>query len=291
MEKEKDVNRHGLKRYIPSDVRREVRRNSGFGCVVCGGGLYEYEHVDPEFKDAEEHLAQCITLLCPGCHGKVTKGQWSKEKVKRHMADPVAVKQGYASEIFDLCRGHPFITVGGMTLSHCRIPIRVFGRDILRIDPPEEDGGPFLLSGNLCDELGRPTLVIDKNEWKASSDSWDVKTEGAALEIRNRPGDIVLRLVASPPDGLTIERLKMCFGPVEIFATADLLKIGGPLGGGTFSKCMADYSHVGLELFPLQRKTLSVDPYLSNVAKMVQFHILFGKDWLPHFTQSLHQQL
>jgi hypothetical protein len=289
MPSEKDVNRFELKRYIPADVRREIRKSSGFGCVICGGGLYEYEHVDPEFKDAKEHLAHCITLLCPGCHGKVTKGTWSKEKVKRHMASPAALQQGYAKDIYDLCGGHPFIKFGGMTLRNCRIPLRIFGKDILRIDPPEEAGGTFLLSGNLCDEFGRPTLVIEKNEWKAASDSWDVTTEGAALEIRNGPGDIVLRLVASPPDGLTIERLKMCFGPVEIFASADILKIEGPLGGGTFSNCIADNSHVGMELFPLKREGFRVNPWLSPAAKMVQFQILHGNNWLPHYMQSLNQ--
>jgi hypothetical protein len=282
-----EINQHGLARSIPAAVKREVRKKCGFGCVICGSGLYEYEHVDPEFKDAKEHIADGITLLCPGCHGRVTKTQWSKSKVKKHMAAPEALSNGYAGDVFDLCGGNPFITVGGMTLRNCRVPLRIFGKDILKFEPPTDEGGPFLLSGTLCDELGRPTLVIDKNEWKASSDSWDVTTIGAAIEVRNGPGDIVLRLVANPPNGITIERLKMTFGPVDIFASEDVLTIDGPLGGGSFSGCLADHCSVGMDLFSFQDRNALIDPRLTWSAKIARSKVIHGDSWLGHYMQSL----
>jgi hypothetical protein len=287
MDREKDVNRFGLSRYIQAPTRREIRKKCGFGCVVCGSGIYEYEHVDPEFKDAEQHVAECITLLCPGCHGKVTRGQWSKSKIKKHMESPAALTQGFAKDIFDLCDGFPFVRIGGMTLKNCRVPIRIYGKDIFRIDPPQDEGGPFLLSGMLCDKQGRPTLVIDKNEWKASVDSWDITTEGPVIEIRNGPGDIVLRLVASPPNGLTVERLKMNFGAVELEATADLLRVGGPLGGGDFSNCLADNCEVGMDLYPFGNRQIYIDPNLNWAAKMVKFKVVYGADWVAYYRRSL----
>lgn len=48
-------NKFGLSRYIPSDVKLQVRKNSGFGCVICGMGIIHYEHVDPEFHVAQTH--------------------------------------------------------------------------------------------------------------------------------------------------------------------------------------------------------------------------------------------
>ena len=53
----KNKNRFGLSRYIPEDIKRLVRQNSKFGCVVpgCRISFYEYEHILPEFKDARAH--------------------------------------------------------------------------------------------------------------------------------------------------------------------------------------------------------------------------------------------
>ena len=94
-----EVNNHHLSRKPPLDIKRIIRQNSGFGCVICGAGIYDYEHVDPEFKDAREHDPDRMTLLCLQCHGKVTRKIWSKEKVKAAMKDPRCKQIGYSNEI------------------------------------------------------------------------------------------------------------------------------------------------------------------------------------------------
>lgn len=33
-------------RNIPLPIQREVRQRCGFGCVICGMPLYEYEHME-----------------------------------------------------------------------------------------------------------------------------------------------------------------------------------------------------------------------------------------------------
>ncbi|WP_140145769.1 HNH endonuclease, partial [Vibrio parahaemolyticus] len=77
-----DKNKHGLSRYIPEDVKRKVRQKCGYGCVVCGTAIVEYEHVDPEFSEAKEHDPDKIVLLCSQCHAKVTRKFLSKESIK-----------------------------------------------------------------------------------------------------------------------------------------------------------------------------------------------------------------
>ena len=76
-----EVNQHGLSRYIPADVRRDVRHRSKFGCVVCRRGFYQYEHIDPPFEDAESHDPDHICCLCGSCHDSVTRGHLSKAMV------------------------------------------------------------------------------------------------------------------------------------------------------------------------------------------------------------------
>jgi hypothetical protein len=67
------VNKHGLRRAIPEEVKRLVRQNSGFGCVLCGLSLYHYDHIDPPFKEAQAHRPEDICLLCPDHHERKGK--------------------------------------------------------------------------------------------------------------------------------------------------------------------------------------------------------------------------
>jgi len=40
------VNQHNLSRDIPRTVKRKVKKDSGFGCVICGSAICQYEHID-----------------------------------------------------------------------------------------------------------------------------------------------------------------------------------------------------------------------------------------------------
>mgnify|MGYP000906689683 CR=1 FL=1 len=70
-----NTNKYGLSRHIPEEIKKEVRQNSKYGCVVpnCRNIIYEYEHLIPEFKDASVHDAENICLTCP-THNPRKKG-------------------------------------------------------------------------------------------------------------------------------------------------------------------------------------------------------------------------
>ena len=241
------MNKHGLSRKIPSDVKREVRQHCGFGCVVCGLGIVQYEHVDPEFHEAQQHESENIALLCPQCHAKVTTGFWSKEKIKQAMADPICKKQGSTKEVFDFCGGHPTLQFGGMSLSNCPIPIEVAGRPLFKIEKPEVEGGPFRLSGFFCDSEGDVTLQIVENEWIASSNNWDVEVSGGVIIIREAHRKIHLRLKVDPPNKLIVDRLDMNLCGLGFEANGDVLKVKFPNGGvNEFTRCGADNCRVGM---------------------------------------------
>ena len=83
---------------MPSEIKKEFRKRSGFGCVICGLFIYEYEHILPEFKDAREHNPNNICLLCPNCHSKVKKKLISKKEVMCAYKNPITLKRGYSHE-------------------------------------------------------------------------------------------------------------------------------------------------------------------------------------------------
>ena len=240
-------NQFGLSRDIPADVKRQVRKACGFGCVICGMSIVEYEHIDPEFKDARKHEQRAIALLCPQCHAKVTRGFLSKQSVKEAMLEPCAKRQGYSNEFFDIGKTQPKLIFGGVTLTNCAIPIEVSGVPLFEIKAGEEPGAPFRLSGTFHNSRGQPSLEIVDNEWRAFDSNWDMEAVGGAIVVRDGPRHVSLRLVAEPPDGLLVEQLDMSFKGIRFIGSPGELKVQFPGGGGgTFTGCLADNCHVGM---------------------------------------------
>ncbi|WP_155741826.1 hypothetical protein [Pseudomonas putida] len=215
------VNKHGLPRTIPADVKLQVRKSCGFGCVICGNGIVDYEHVEPEFKDARVHDPKGIALLCPGCHAMVTRKQWSKARVKLAMRSPASLQEGAVRQFFDFCEGTPALKMGETILYGCEVLIHFHGHDLFSVKPPEEEGSPFRLSGIFTDSAGNPTLEIIDNEWIASSSAWDIEVVGPRITIREGERNIALILKAEPPNLLVVEKLNMNLGGYKIAVSGD----------------------------------------------------------------------
>jgi hypothetical protein len=240
-------NQYGLSRDIPAAIKRQVRKACGFGCVVCGGSIIDYEHVDPPYVEAREHDPEKITLLCPQCHAKVTRGFLSKQTVKEAMRDPLCKKRGYASEFLDIGRVHPKVVFAGVTLTNCQVPIEVRGIPLFAVKEAEEAGGPFRLSASFCNSRGESSLQIIDNEWRAFGTNWDVNVVGGAITIRDNPRHTSLRLVAAPPDGVVIEQLDMYLGGLRFLGNPRDLVIEFPDGSrSTFTQSLMDDCGVGL---------------------------------------------
>ena len=224
-------NKYDLTRDIPDPVKRQVRQSCGFGCVICGASIIDYEHVDPIFAEAKEHDPEKIALLCPQHHAKVTRGFLSKDRVKEAMHDPFCKKSGYASELFDIGKSDPVIQFGGVTIYACSIPIEVKGVPLFEVKEAEEDGGPFRLSGNFCNTRGNPSLAIVDNEWRAYGTNWDVDVVGSTITIRDNPKHVSLRLVARPPNSVVVEELDMYLNGYRFIGSPGELTFQNPAGG------------------------------------------------------------
>lgn len=208
-------NRHGLSRSIPPRVKLEVRQRCGFGCVVCGSGLIQYDHVSPEYVDAKSHEPENIALLCPTCHDNKTRKYWSIQKILNAMQNPACKKIGFTKNVFDFCGGHPKLKFGGITFEKSVYPIKIDDEYLLKIDEPEFEGGPFRLSGFFYDSKGNRTLEIIENEWKAFTDTWDVIVSAGSISILDGPKNIVLKLSVEPPESITVEILDMKVGVIN----------------------------------------------------------------------------
>jgi hypothetical protein len=242
------TNKFGLSRSIPEPIKRAVRQACGFGCVVCGASIIEYEHIDPEFHEAREHNPELIALLCHSCHGNVTRKYWSKEKIKAARSAPRCKETGFSWGSFDFGGNCPYIQFAGLKLVNCPTPVAVAGTPVFSIKPPEVPEGPFRLSANFADADGHTVLQITENEWQASATSWDIEFAAGKITIQQQDGEQCLVLRALPPDGIAIEKLQMRVAYAEFTGDTDTLKIKLPKAGIVMTGCVADNCAVGLSL-------------------------------------------
>src|SRR5688500_9526885 len=123
------VNKFGLSREIPSPTKRVIRQQCGFGCVVCGSGIYQYEHIDPEWHRAKEHSASRIALLCGTCHDYVTRRLWPKSKILKAREHPYCLRKGFSSARIDGpdLANEFVVTIGSCDFVRPRSILRVFG--------------------------------------------------------------------------------------------------------------------------------------------------------------------
>lgn len=177
-------------RTIPEPVRRLVRKKCGFGCVICGCPIYNYDHIE-EFSVVKEHDPENIALLCPTCHMK--KGKLiTKDMIRKAMVSESAPRtspdyippQNYSLDI-----GGNIVEnfVGG-----CVFQIWDFGHvDIVFDDVP-------LISAVINDSAGQNALVIEKNLYTFSSQVWDIEYVGKTITFRNGPRDVFCSITIDP---------------------------------------------------------------------------------------------
>ncbi len=203
------VNKYNLSREIPDPIKRSIRQRCGFGCVICGNAIYQYEHFNPEYNEATQHSPEGITLLCGGCHDRKTRGLLSVQTIIEANKNPKTLAHGFSWGPFDIGITHPEIVMGIVTMTETDIPLRVFGDNLFVISSPLLPGEIFKISANLKNSQGETILCILENEWQTSSDNWDCTVEGTRITIRSESRSIDLVLRVEPPNKIIIERLHM----------------------------------------------------------------------------------
>jgi len=218
-------NKHGLSRYIPEGIKRQIRQRCGFGCVICGFGFYDYEHFNPDFVEAKQHDPDGMTLLCSQCNQKRARGRLSALTVEQANRNPKCLQHGFANEMFDFHNEPITVKFAGVEFYNCENLIVVNDTPILSVQPSTQPHGPMRLSGIFCNSVGRETLLIHENQWQAKTGNWDVECIGPRIMIRNAPGDFSVVLRMEAPAGLVVERINMFYEGVRIKGDADVLEI------------------------------------------------------------------
>lgn len=205
---------------IPNNIKQEVRQRCGFGCVICGMPLYEYEHM-LEWAQTKRHVADEITLLCRQHHGEKTNNLLPKADVEAANRDPYNKRVGvsknhllhYSGKSVILRISNSSFSYENMDEESAFIPLVIDATPLIIFRISQ---GKLFLSFIAHDEDNNLILEIDDNEITYDTNLWDVEWVGPALTIREARGRILLKLVFSPPNEIRITKGRILFNGVEV---------------------------------------------------------------------------
>lgn len=207
------INKHGLSRTIPAEVKKAVRKQDGYGCVICGKMLVDYEHIDPLFCDAMEHNPDYIALLCSEHHDQVTRRILSKRIVKESKAKPYCKQRGFAvSSYFP----HPKdikIKCGASYFENTKKILEINGKPIIWI---EEEEGQILFNAIFYDNNGNKVGYLNRNTFIALVENCDVYAVASRIEARLKKGVINLELDIEADGIVELKRLSANYGGTKV---------------------------------------------------------------------------
>ncbi|MEZ9074257.1 hypothetical protein AB4086_23035 [Vibrio splendidus] len=207
-------------RNIPLPIQREVRQRCGFGCVICGLPLYEYEHME-EWAVVKRHVADEITLLCDQHHREKTGGLLPVEVVRAANKSPYNLREGnskpynlhFAGTEATIEIGSNSFTCQDKGYGTAMVPVSVDGTPLIGLILAD---GHLLLNLVVFDEFNSPVLHIKNNQLIYSTSPWDIQLVGKKLTIREAQKKILFEIEFYPPSRVVINRGRLLRNGVEI---------------------------------------------------------------------------
>jgi trigger factor len=212
-------------RNIPLPIQREVRQRCGFGCVICGLPLYEYEHTLGWAK-VERHVADEITLLCDRHHREKTSGFLPAESVFEANKNPYNLRDGvskpydlhYSGDICEAIIGSNSFTMRDDGYGTAIIPVSIDDTPLMVFIMAD---GHLLLNLLIFDEFNNLVLRIVNNHLFYSISPWDIQLVSRNLIIREAQRKILIDIVFDVPNKITINRGRFLRNGVEILIRPD----------------------------------------------------------------------
>lgn len=184
-----------MQRRPPADVRRQLRREANFGCVVCGTPIIQYHHIVP-FSEKQHHNPDEMVVLCPNHHEHagpdaeaLTPDDLYEYKENPHISDIVDYDLYYESST-------PVLNIAN---SRCQL------QDLEEMTVLEIQGEPIIemayrdgvlqFSVKLYNEENDLIAELDENEWWANTnDVWDLEYRANHFKIWHGRRDIGLKI-------------------------------------------------------------------------------------------------
>jgi len=211
---------------MPLSLKREVRQRCGFGCVICGCPIYDYEHIE-SYARVLKHAPENITLLCPNHHREKTNQLIRLEDLYEANANPHNKQRGVTlARSFSFGHENPTVALGSVAFQMKNQDFAAILIDGTPIIGFRFDDGHALLQLRVYDERNRLILKVVDSQLIHSIDLWDYEFEGSTLTLRPKLGEILMRIRFAPNENaVVIDRGTFRLNGVEVDIWPDCLAI------------------------------------------------------------------
>ena|ERR1019366_8223156 len=119
-----------MSRNVPAAVARELRREAGFGCCVCGIPILQYHHI-VEWAEDQHFRPEDMMVLCPLHHDQMTKRAMPEAEQRKLKANPHNIQRGLAKGLLTVRQDYCAANFGSVTVVGEGPFLRIDGENIL----------------------------------------------------------------------------------------------------------------------------------------------------------------
>ena len=181
-----------MDRKPPVGVRRELRKEVGFGCPYpgCGSPYLEWHHFDPPWRERQHHDPAGMIALCTEHHRKADGGAFTKDQLREFKDRGVARAEEVKGK-FDWLRRDLLAVVGDNLFYNTPIIFNLNNHPVIWFKRDED--GYMLLNVRMLSMLPEPRAQIEDNFWIQSGDPEDLESPPSAklLSVKYPNGDSV----------------------------------------------------------------------------------------------------
>ena len=240
---------------LPLPLMRKVRQRCGYGCVICGMPLYEYDHIIGWAK-TRKHIAEEITLLCNTHHAEKTKGLLPLNRVIQANENPFNLQKDVSLPYNLYFEGTQCGVQLGSNIFYTEDRGTGASMDAVIIDniPIIRFGlidGHLLLTLQIFDEFNNLILRVWENELVYVPKIWDIEFVGKCLIIREAKRKILFEIEFQPPDQIVISRARLLCNGAEVNILSGKVSVSS-ISGGTqtiTNSLSANYGNIAAGIF------------------------------------------
>jgi hypothetical protein len=181
-----------MNRKPPTEVRRALRKEVGFGCPIdgCDKPYLEWHHFDPPWNVQEHHNVSGMIALCGEHHKKADAGTYTKEQLIRFKYESKKTSKNISGK-FDWMRNKILAVVGGNFYYETPIIFQFKNKPIIWFNRDED--GYLLLNINMLTISNEPRLIIEDNFWICEGTPLDLEAppSGRIIDVKYNNGDLL----------------------------------------------------------------------------------------------------
>jgi hypothetical protein len=165
----------------PLPIQNQLKKDSGYGCSICGCPLLEYVQINPS-NNASGYLVENMTAICPNHNQEFSKYEISHAQLFDFKANPhnkINVNNFFAINSAEL-----IVNIGKTKFINTKRILSVDDFDLVTIR--KENNLYLVLDINFFDAQNNLIGVVSENSWITDKrQGWNIDYEPRHLRINN----------------------------------------------------------------------------------------------------------